>query len=350
MSCLGGFRCANSSHLDTNAGRAVSWKRCCSPSWREKVLNTVLERSPTRFVRRAGPAFTCRAQLSDPDYEVETKRDYWLTGSVQEDVSDFARSIENQLFEAIGNDLANGSVDPRMEFIDSMNPFGQIDDPSSSVDQLNGTDSRLMRMIIENRFYESTKFRKIDIELARRQDKLQVLHCIMVPRIKYDLPIFACDMVGAGRVNFAAVDLTPSSLSAKLPEALDLRITERMNSDPSKSWLEPPPKSPESKQKRLPEWFAEMSSDRMRMMAPKDKNDIEKFSDYALMLLEVYLEFVCEAEEAPEDRLGDIKAAHKRFFHNNLQNIKTRAALKSCFGEEFTEYYMSEVMFDYQEC
>lgn len=51
------------------------------------------------------------------------------------------------------------------------------------------------RLLIENRVYCSRVFRKLHIELAYRQDGLQVLHCVMYPRYAYDLPILAMDLV-----------------------------------------------------------------------------------------------------------------------------------------------------------
>ncbi len=56
---------------------------------------------------------------------------------------------------------------------------------------------RYPRLLIENRIYSSRVFRKLHLEVACRQDGLQVLHMVMYPRYSFDLPIFAMDIVVA---------------------------------------------------------------------------------------------------------------------------------------------------------
>ena len=47
---------------------------------------------------------------------------------------------------------------------------------------------------------------------------LQVLHCVMFPRLEYDLPILGMDMVGArGRVSLAVIDPSPAAMDRTLP-------------------------------------------------------------------------------------------------------------------------------------
>ena len=46
----------------------------------------------------------------------------------------------------------------------------------------------------------------------------QVLHCVMFPRLEYDLPILGMDMVGAkGRVSLAVIDPSPATMDRTLP-------------------------------------------------------------------------------------------------------------------------------------
>ena len=47
----------------------------------------------------------------------------------------------------------------------------------------------------------------------------QVLHCVMFPRLEYDLPILSMDMVGkgGGSISLAVIDPCPVALNRSLP-------------------------------------------------------------------------------------------------------------------------------------
>ena len=49
----------------------------------------------------------------------------------------------------------------------------------------------------------------------------QVLHCVLYPRLEYDVPILSLDMVGneAGGVSLAIVDLCPCVVEGHIPLA-----------------------------------------------------------------------------------------------------------------------------------
>ena len=64
----------------------------------------------------------------------------------------------------------------------------------------------------------SQVFRKVHLELAWRQDGMQVLHITMYPRKAFDVPIFGLDMVAfGGNVTLCIVDTHPASMSRQLP-------------------------------------------------------------------------------------------------------------------------------------
>lgn len=74
------------------------------------------------------------------------------------------------------------------------------------------------RLLVENRAYSSRVFRKLHLEVAVRQDGLEVLHCVWYPRPQFDLPILSVDVVAsAGRVSLALVDPCPVSPDLSLP-------------------------------------------------------------------------------------------------------------------------------------
>lgn len=48
---------------------------------------------------------------------------------------------------------------------------------------------------------------------------VQVLHCVMYPRLEYDLPILSMDMVGkvGGAISLAVIDACPVAMNRSLP-------------------------------------------------------------------------------------------------------------------------------------
>jgi phycocyanobilin:ferredoxin oxidoreductase len=51
---------------------------------------------------------------------------------------------------------------------------------------------------------------------------VQVLHCVLYPRLEYDLPILSVDMVGSaatGRISLAIADPCPAAMDRSLPPA-----------------------------------------------------------------------------------------------------------------------------------
>ena len=57
------------------------------------------------------------------------------------------------------------------------------------------------------------------LQVGWRQDGLHVLHVVLYPRYKYDLPVLAMDLVvvPGGRVSLAIVDACPVSKNLSLP-------------------------------------------------------------------------------------------------------------------------------------
>lgn len=46
----------------------------------------------------------------------------------------------------------------------------------------------------------------------------QVLHCVMFPRLEYDLPILGMDIVGVkDRISLAVIDCSPVAMDRSLP-------------------------------------------------------------------------------------------------------------------------------------
>lgn len=158
----------------------------------------------------------------------------------------FCVGLERVLFEFIG-DMDIADFDDKYHLWDSMDPkvtpialpLPSISPPSSALLTSSDHSARSQgeellswmtitdpkkeeegfpRMLVENRIYTSSKFRKMHLELAWKQDGLQVLHIVLFPNDNLDIPIFGVDMVAFGdNVSLAIVDLHPASMSGQLP-------------------------------------------------------------------------------------------------------------------------------------
>jgi phycocyanobilin:ferredoxin oxidoreductase len=101
--------------------------------------------------------------------------------------------------------------------MDSLDPEGatplsyQLPDPARDL-------PAWPRLQVENRAYASSAFRKMHLEVAVRGDGLQVLHCVVYPRLSHDLPILSMDLVAVdGRVTLAVADPCPVAADLSLP-------------------------------------------------------------------------------------------------------------------------------------
>ena len=195
------------------------------------------------------------------------------------------------------------------------------------------------RLQVENCAYQSKRFRDLHLELACREDGLEVLHCVMYPRARYSLPIFALDMVGLrGNVTFCIVDLAPTldgALSAaQRQELADIRA------------LTLPPGLLEGGRYELPEWAPGILSEDCLAFRPSGPEEVNAFVQYAYALLSWLLTQQRAWEPLGNDeQVSEVINRQARFCQMQLRNDKTRSVLERAFGADVAEDYMREVMF-----
>ncbi|KAK9907725.1 hypothetical protein WJX75_008795 [Coccomyxa subellipsoidea] len=198
------------------------------------------------------------------------------------------------------------------------------------------------RLLIENRAYATKAFRKLHLELAHRQDGLQVLHCVLYPRLEYDLPILSFDMVGSegsGRVSLAIADPCPASMDRSLPPVY-VQAAEMLQ---EKFGLQ--------NNRTVPEWGQAIFSDMCVIVRPENPDELARFIQYCIALHQTHLilsqrAYPVTQYKQKEQRLADIRGAHERYCAKQQENGKTRRVLEAAFGGEFATRYMSEIMFD----
>ncbi|GLC43951.1 hypothetical protein PLESTB_000213300 [Pleodorina starrii] len=240
-------------------------------------------------------------------------------------------------WKSLGWDLVD-SEDPKRE-LEGFS-YADIPDPEKGAEGY-------PRLQLENRVYCSRAFRKLHVEVGIRQDGLQVLHVVLYPRYNYDLPIFGLDIVMVnGRVTLAVVDCCPVRHGLKLPQqymetmAL-LQRTFLEGTDPSA--------------RRIPDWGAASFSPLALCITPTTPEELAAFAKYAVALHRAHLSLSLNAEPvvaAPGNRraaskLQELQEGQKRFCDNQLANKKTRRVLEAAFGAEWTDAYMSKLMFDF---
>ncbi len=191
------------------------------------------------------------------------------------------------------------------------------------------------KLTIENRCYQTPQFRKLHLELAHLNQGLDILHCVMFPRSEYSLPIFGTDLVGSknGMISAAIVDLSPVSPDRKLPLCYQRRL----------SHLSP---LELSEPRALPEW-GDIFSDyclfaRLTNPAEEDKF-LQRIQDYLL----IHCEIAKETKPLQSlEEINDIRSGQQNYCLKQQQNDKTRRVLEKSFGTEWTERYMTTMLFD----
>ena len=282
--------------------------------------------------------------------------------------------------------------------------FDGVEDLRSAVEAIRKQETARLakqekaRLVVENRVYSSRAFRKIHLELALRGDGLQVLHCVLFPRLEFDLPILSMDLVAAPQsqspgarkeAGATSPEGGASSSSSSSSSSSASSSSSSSSSDPtppssaiSLAIIDPCPARldgslPEpyrevvaalqsecgvASNRAQPEWGREIFSDACILTRPAgDEELLKRFLRYALSLHAAHLTFSDNlVSNSAESRQGKSReqrlqeraataAAHARYREKQLQNGATRGVLAAAFGKEWADSYMETVMFDVEE-
>ena len=192
------------------------------------------------------------------------------------------------------------------------------------------------KLRIENRCYQTTKFRKMHLELAKVGKNLDILHCVMFPRPEYPLPMFGCDIVaGRNGISAAIADLSPTSPNKVL------------SSDYNKS-LSVLPKADFTEVRELPPW-ADIFSDYCLFVRPHNLEEEQNFLDIAANYLRIHCQQATKSKPVSVRQQQLYLAGQQYYCNKQQQNDKTRRVLEKAFGSEWAENYMTTVLFDVPE-
>lgn len=267
-------------------------------------------------------------------------------------LQNLASNIEGR-WRAVLPDLSACPIPEHYRYIDSVlvarasngkNGKDDAEQPPRGMDPPRD-DPRWPRLRLENRAYSSHAFRKLHLEVAVRQDGLQVVHCVMYPRLNFDLPILSIDMVASdGRITLCIIDPCPVTTNLTLPSHYLGPIHQLQD------------KYGVTTNRGVPAWGEAIFSQFCVCMRPTSAEELGSFLKYAVALSDFHLQMgrlaapvgssASFSEESTRRRLAEIRACHERFASKQLENDKTRRVLESKLGSRLTEDYMTTVMFD----
>ncbi len=192
------------------------------------------------------------------------------------------------------------------------------------------------RLTIENHCYQTPQFRKLHLELAQVGSNLDILHCVMFPNSDYALPIFGTDLVGNQKAGISAAiaDLSPINGDRSLPRRYQQSLSEL-------------PQIQFSQPRALPEW-GNIFSDYCLFVRPVGAQEEDQFLQRVQEFLTLHCQ-IASAETPLTSHLDitNVLVGQQNYCTKQQQNDKTRRVLEKSFGAEWTERYMTTMLFDY---
>ena len=237
-------------------------------------------------------------------------------------------SLREQQYPLI-HDLANCIESVWQENLD-LSPYQVPEDLGYVEGALEGE-----RLVIENHCYRTPQFRKLHLELAKVGSGLDILHCVMFPNPEYGIPIFGADLVGGrGSISAAIADLSPVHPERALPRSYHNALSNL-------------PEMKFEQTRELPQW-GDIFSDFCLFVRPMcDREEalfLQRVRDYLTLHCQLA---VATAPLTSSVEIEQIMSGQRYYCEKQQQNDKTRRVLEKSFGTEWTERYMTTMLFDY---
>jgi len=258
-------------------------------------------------------------------------------------IATLAARIEKTILQCCFEDGLAATAAGEFEYWDTSDPSGEKDsmDPFFATNAFYPSKGEIgyPRFQLENRLYTSRVFRKIHIELAVRQDGLQVLHVVFFPSLNFDLPILCMDVVAKDEdISLAIVDTSPVRWDNSLPDfysdSVDLLKNQAKLNDSNRN---------------LPDWFRMISSRLCIGIKPSSELEFNQFINYTCSLTRFHLEVARSIAPIKQDdinQVNEIYACQRRFCDSQIKNEKTCKILLAAFGRDKADKYMRGFMFD----
>ena len=188
------------------------------------------------------------------------------------------------------------------------------------------------KLVIENRCYQTTQFRKLHLELAQVGDRLDILHCVMFPRCDYNLPIFGVDLVASkAGIGAAIVDLSPVNRDSTLTTP----YTKALTNLPPINFV---------RSRALPSW-GNIFSEFCLFIQPQNNREEKLFLERVLQYLIIHCRAALTVR--PSKILEtQIRSGQRYYCQQQQQNDKTRRVLEKSMGKLWTDCYVTQMLFD----
>jgi phycocyanobilin:ferredoxin oxidoreductase len=238
-----------------------------------------------------------------------------------------------------GCSAENGSIHPLMEalatrireswqILPELKPLEVAPELEAISGSLDGES-----LFIHNELRCCRGLRKLHLETARLGAGLQILHCVLFPDPRFDLPVFGADIVaGPAGVSAAIVDLSPvcGELPAGIAEALAAR-----------------PRSRFEQERELPGWGS-IFSPYVRFVRPTSAAEEAAFLDEVSGFLDVLATAIATSEAQAPTHPATVERwqGQLRYCKQQKQNDKTRRVLEKAFNPEWADRYIEELLFD----
>lgn len=189
------------------------------------------------------------------------------------------------------------------------------------------------KLRIQNTCYQTKHFRKMHLELAKVGANLDILHCVMFPRIEYALPMFGCDLVGNPKgVSAAIADLSPTNQQGTLPDEYNTDLRQHAQLDFAQA-------------RDLPPW-GDIFSEFCIFIRPTTAAEEKRFLARVKEFLDIHCQRALAMEILPQELQQIHLAGQRNYCNQQQQNDKTRKVLEKAFDPAWAEIYMSQVLFD----
>ena len=188
-------------------------------------------------------------------------------------------------------------------------------------------------LFIENEFYKARGFRKLHIEVAEFSKNLKILHCVLFPDPKFDIPIFGMDLVKVnGIVSAAIVDLSPVSKNQNIKYEKSL----------SKIDI-----SSFASLREIPEW-GNIFSKNVFFASLKNDSEINDFCKIVDKYLSTLIELSIKAKpDIDKEIIQERGKFQKNYCLQQMKNDKTSMVLLKYFDKKWVDDYIKKILFDF---